>query len=164
MTEDNETNAGTGEQLLLATFQLGDASFAFDTVEVQEVLRVSNITTVHHAPDYVLGAMNMRGRIATVIDLGTKLELPPVEITSESRIFMVEWKDEHVGLLVDRMSDVLSVDRSELKPVPENVHGIQSRQVRGVCHAGGNLVALLDLAEVLRLENKADMVAGRTVA
>lgn len=161
----DENQAGqAADHLLLATFQLDDAYFAFDTTEVREVLRVTDITPVQHAPSYVVGVMNMRGRIATIIDLGIKLELRPAEQTPESRIFMVEWNDEHVGLLVDRMADVLQIDRDQLKHVPENVHGVQSRQVRGVCHAGEHLVALLDLAEVLRLETKADTVTGRSVA
>ncbi|NCD32520.1 MAG: purine-binding chemotaxis protein CheW [Spartobacteria bacterium] len=156
---NSSTAAISSEQILIATFQLGDAYFGFDTAQVQEVLRLTDITPVNHAPEYVLGVMNMRGRISTVIDLGVKLELDPVSFGPECRIFMVEWNEEHVGLVVDRMADVLAVSKDVLKHVPENVHGVQSRQVRGVCHAGHQLVALLDLAEVLRSDAR-DGLAG----
>lgn len=146
----NSEGGGEGGQLLLVSFFLGEACFAFDTREVSEVLRVGDVTAVSHAPDYVLGVMNMRGRIATVMDLGVKLGLDPVEVTGESRIFVVLWGEEHVGLLADRMADVLTVETTDIKPVPENIHGVQSEQVKGVCHNGEHLVALLDLAKVLR--------------
>ncbi len=148
-----EHNGTIGEQeMLVSTFFLGDAAFGLDTEQVQEVVRVGHITPVHHAPGFVLGVMNLRGRISTVIDLGVKLELDPTEIDSESRIFIVDWQGEQIGLLVDRVADAITVDRGELKPAPENVRGIQGRQFKGVFQVDGLLFALLDMAEVLNGE------------
>ena len=139
--------------MLVATFFLGDAAFGIDTAQVQEVVRVGPITPVHHAPAWVVGVMNLRGRIVTIIDLRVKLDLPHVEHGMDSRIFIVEWQGDQVGLLVDRVADAINIDANAVQPAPGNVHGAQGRQVRGVCPApGGRLAALLDLDAVLRVE------------
>ncbi len=144
------------QQMLVSTFFLGDAAFGIDTEQVQEVVRVGDITAVHHAPRFVLGVMNLRGRIVTVIDLGIKLDLNETEIGPESRIFIVEWQSEQVGLLVDRVADALALDRSDIKPPPENVRSLQGHQFKGVCSLEGRLVTLLDLAAVLEVDDGAE--------
>lgn len=149
------------QQILVSIFFLGNAAFALDTAQIQEVVRVGDITPVHHAPEFVLGVMNLRGRIATVIDLGRKLELNPVEPDADSRIFIVDWQGEQVGLMVDRVSDAISIDRSDLKPPPENVRGMHGRQFQGVLQVGDRLVTLLDMALVLAIENEADAASAR---
>jgi purine-binding chemotaxis protein CheW len=149
------------EQMLVSTFFLGEAAFGLDTAQVQEVVRVGHITPVHHAPGFVLGVMNLRGRIATVIDLGAKLELAHTDIDGDSRIFIVEWQDEQIGLLVDRVADAVTVDRAALKPAPENVRGIQGRQFQGVCHVDGRLIALLEMTAVLTIEDGTEAASMR---
>jgi purine-binding chemotaxis protein CheW len=149
------------QQMLVSTFFLGVAAFGIDTAQVQEVVRVGDITPVHHAPGFVLGVMNLRGRIATVIDLGVKLDFDRTEVGADSRIFIVDWQGEQIGLLVDRVGDALVVDRADLKPAPENVRGVQGRQFRGVCQVEGRLVALLDMEAVLAVEDTADAAAAR---
>jgi purine-binding chemotaxis protein CheW len=143
------------QQILISTFFLGDAAFGLDTAQVQEVVRVGDITPVHHAPGFVVGVMNLRGRISTVIDLGIKLELGQVQTGVDTRIFIVDWQGEQIGLLVDSVADAIAVDRSDLKPAPENVRGMQCRQFKGVFQIDGRLIALLDTAEVLDIEGDA---------
>jgi purine-binding chemotaxis protein CheW len=151
-----EHNAAIDEQqILISTFFLGDAAFGLDTSHVQEVVRVGDITPVHHAPGFVVGVMNLRGRISTVIDLGSKLELDQVRTGVDTRIFIVDWQGEQIGLLVDRVADAIALDRAELKPAPENVRGVQGRQFQGVFQVEGRLIALLDTAVVLDIEGDA---------
>lgn len=150
------------QQMLVSTFFLGEAAFGLDTAMVQEVVRVGDITPVHHAPGFVLGVMNLRGRIATVIDLGLKLELAGTEICEDSRIFIVDWQDEQIGLLVDRVADAVVVDRATLKRSPENVRGVQGRQFQGVCHVDDRLIALLDMAAVLTVEDGLEPGSARS--
>ena len=143
------------QQILISTFFLGDAAFGLDTAQVQEVVRVGDITPVHHAPGFVVGVMNLRGRISTVIDLSIKLELDKARTGVDNRIFIVDWEGEQMGLLVDRVADAIALDRADLKPAPENVRGIQGRQFKGVFQVEGRLIALLDTAAVLDVEDGA---------
>ena len=142
------------DQLLISTFELADALFGIDTAAVQEVVRVGTITPVHHATPSVLGIMNLRGRIVTVIDLAVKLGLGTVEIGPASRIFIVECQSESVGLLVDKVADVMTVERSDIKAAPENVGNIEGKHLSGICASpvGDKLVALLNLDAALAVD------------
>lgn len=154
----------TSEDLLVATFLLGQAAFGVDTADIQEVVRIGDITPVRHAPKYVVGIRNLRGRIVTVIDLRTRLELGRVGPTEESRILIVEAQGEPIGMLVDQVADTLTVPVAEITPPPPNVHGVQSRNLRGVCRGGGRLVALLDLNPVLEADVRASATPNREPA
>jgi purine-binding chemotaxis protein CheW len=137
------------QDALISTFYVGETLFGFDTIKVQEVVRAGNVTPVHDAPPFVRGIMNLRGRIVTVVDLAVRLGLGAIDVEDESRIYIVEWKQEHLGLLVDRTDNVVSFDRQALKPPPENVGSASSAMLEGVCPAGGRLVALIDLEALL---------------
>lgn len=149
------------QKLLAATFLLGQAAFGVDTAQIQEVVRLGNLTPVHHAPDYVVGIRNLRGRIVTVIDLRTRLELGRVTAGPESRILIVEGQGEPIGLLVDQVADTIDINTADIQPSPPNVNGVQSRHLRGVCRNGARLVALLDLAAVLQTAAEPGPVVGR---
>jgi purine-binding chemotaxis protein CheW len=144
-----DVRADGGSEDLVSSFYIGETLFGFDTVKVQEVVRAGNVTPIHHAPPFVRGVMNLRGRIVTVVDLATRLGLGAVEVDEDSRTYIVEWKQEHLGLLVDRTSDVVAFDRRAVKPPPENVRGVSGAMLEGMCHAGGRLVALLNLEAML---------------
>jgi purine-binding chemotaxis protein CheW len=141
----------SNQNILAATFMLGPATFGVDTAQVQEVVRLGNLTPVHDAPPDIVGIRNLRGRIVTVIDLRIRLDLGRVPPGPESRIFIVEGQGEPIGLLVDQVADTIDVSPADLHPAPSNVNGVQSRHLRGVCRHGARLVALLDLAAILEL-------------
>lgn len=138
--------------LLLSTFQLGDATYGVDTMCVQEVVRAVRLTPVHHAPDYIRGVMNLRGRIVTVIDLATKIGLDSQSDALDGRIMIVDGQGEQIGVFVDAVSDVVSPDEAELSPVPANIPGAQQRYYSGVCRGNGEIITVLNLAAVLAVE------------
>jgi purine-binding chemotaxis protein CheW len=138
-----------GDDLLVATFLLGSGTFGLDTDLIQEVVMLGEVTPVHHAPSYVAGIRNLRGRIVTVIDLRIRLELPPIDTGPESRILIADWKGEPVGLLVDGVDDTIEVGASDLLPPPSNLHGVQMQKLLGVFRSGERLAALLDPAAIL---------------
>jgi chemotaxis signal transduction protein len=70
-------------------------------------------------------------------------------VDDDSRTYIVEWKQEHLGLLVNRTSDVVAFDRGDVKPPPENVRGVSGAMLEGMCQVGGRLVALLNLEAML---------------
>jgi purine-binding chemotaxis protein CheW len=147
MTPDKDkTRSGS---IQLSTFYLGDAQFGIDTLRVQEIIKVNQITTVYHAPDYALGVVNLRGRIVTIIDLGTKIGLAPSRCDETSRIVIVDSGAEYIGLLVDRIGDVIMAEWSEVAEPPSNVKGVQGRFMRGIYKKDHLLVAILDADQVL---------------
>lgn len=151
------SNAEVEEELLIATFQLGgeDGVFGIDATLIQEVVMVGELTAVRHAPAYVAGIRNLRGRIITVIDLCERLDLGFVEIGPESRILIADWKGEPVGLLVDRVADAVALEPSALEPAPPNLNGVQMQKLLGVFRSGERLAALLSLPAVLDTDDRA---------
>jgi purine-binding chemotaxis protein CheW len=151
-----QTAAADRHQLLVATFMVSGSLFGMDTSMVQEVVRLTTVTPVHHAAACVIGVMNLRGHISTVIDLSTRLGLGNLDLSGEKRIIIVEWGGERVGLVVDTMQDVLTIDSESIGPAPENVRSAQSHRMLGVFRHGERIVAMLDLDKVLALDGDGD--------
>lgn len=153
MASDSDNNNADASELV-ATFFLGDAAFAIGTEHIQEVVKIGDITPVHHAPPYIVGIRNLRGHIVTVIDLRLRLELGTVTQDPESRIIIVDWKGEPIGLLVDSVADTMSIDKKDVTPPPPNVHDIQGRNFVGVYRSKERIVAFLDLGTVLEVDEE----------
>lgn len=133
----------------LAMFKLGEILLGIDIRCIREINRVEDITPIPDAPPQVKGVVNLRGEVVTVINLRTILELPPQEMTSASRLMIVQSEDEAIGLLVDSVSDVATVQRTEEEPLPANVHGIDSRFFLGMYRVGNELLVELDVTSAL---------------
>lgn len=106
---------------LLATFELGEAGFALDATEVLEVIRAGEITPVAHAHPVVLGVMNLRGRIVTLLDLGYLLGLAPHVWRDRDPVVLVEHGGEWLGLVIDTIGEVKAIADTALLPVPEHL-------------------------------------------
>lgn len=137
------------EGSLMATFTVRGAMCAVEAEGVQEVIRLRPITPVHHAQQDVAGIINLRGRIVTVLDLGLRLGFGRIETGPESRIVIVEERNEFIGLLVDRMCEVLSIENGRNEPLPANIAPAQAPYFRGICRAGTQALTLLEMDRVL---------------
>ncbi len=134
---------------LLASFRTGGTLFALDAASVQEVIRFRKPTPIRHAPPAVLGVINLRGRIVTVLNLGLILGMGAGNHGPNSRIFILENRGEFVGLLVEEVGDVMESDASRLAAIPANVPASQARFLHGVYRDDGRIIAVLNAGEVL---------------
>ena len=123
-----------------------------DVHVVQEIRRVSEITAVPRAPEFIRGVINLRGRILPVVDLKRKLRMGQVEIGQASRIVVVRIKERLLGLLVDGAQQVLKVPLSRIEPPPEEVVAGGGDYIRGVAKLEDRLIILVDLQRVLAQE------------
>lgn len=137
----------------LATFYVGDALCGMDILKVQEINKLMQMTKVPQAPDYVLGILNLRGQIVTILDLGKKLGLGETDISKNPRNIIVNSAGGHVGLLVRRISDVISADMEKRERPPANMSGIQGEYFTGVYKTDDNLIGILDVDKVLSVED-----------
>ncbi|MDO9041386.1 MAG: chemotaxis protein CheW [Desulfocapsaceae bacterium] len=150
----NETKSSTNILVELATFYIGDALCGMDILKIQEINKLMDMTKVPQAPSYVIGILNLRGQIVTIIDLGKKLGLGATDATLSSRNIIVNSPGEHVGLLVTRLSDVISADTGKIERAPANMGGIQGEFFSGVYKTEDRLIGILDINKVLRLEDQ----------
>lgn len=137
----------------LATFYVGDALCGMDILKVQEINKLMQMTKVPQAPDYVVGILNLRGQIVTIIDLGLKLGLGATDISQDPRNIIVNSSGGHVGLLVKKISDVVSADMGKQELAPANMRGIQGDYFTGVYKTDTNLIGILNVDKVLSIED-----------
>ena len=153
MAQPVESSKG-GKSFSVATFLVGDALFGMDICQIQEINKITDFTQVPKAPAYVLGIINLRGRIVTVIDLGKKLGLPPTRHGPASRNIIVNWREESVGLFVDGIADVIGVEADKLMAPPSNLKGAQEKFLQGVYKTATQLITILDVETVLVVEDR----------
>jgi purine-binding chemotaxis protein CheW len=149
MTMSQTRQARTGQANLLATFAIRNANCAIDAAGVQEVIRLGALTEVRRAPREVLGIVNLRGRLVTILDPGLILGLERAIPGPDSRVFIIEDRNEFIGLLVDRVGEVVEVDPEQIEPPPANVGAAQSRFFKGVHRVGSHVITLVDIDLVL---------------
>jgi purine-binding chemotaxis protein CheW len=150
----------------LATFFLDQEEYGVDVRQVQEIRRLSEITTVPRAPAFIRGVINLRGRILPVLDLKRKLGLGEVEARRATRIVVVRIGERLLGLLVDGASQVLKVPESRIEPPPEEVQEKGGDYIRGVAKLDDRLIIVVDLERLLAHELRAagaPAVAGTDV-
>lgn len=140
----------TTEASQCATFYLGNQLMGVDIQQVQEINRHATVAAVPHAPECVQGVINLRGEVVTVLDLRRVLGLEPVEITKETRNVIVNVEGEKLGLLVDRIADVVSTRPDQIEAPPANIRGVDGRFFRGVCKLESELLVILDVLEVFQ--------------
>jgi purine-binding chemotaxis protein CheW len=139
----------------LVTFFLTGEEYGVDVRLVQEIIRVTEITQVPRAPEFIKGVINLRGRIIPVIDLKRKLGLGEVAIERQTRVVVIRLRERLIGLLVDGASQVLKVPVSTIEAAPEEVVEIDANYIRGVAKLDDRLIILVDLPKILGLERDA---------
>lgn len=133
----------------ISTFFVGDILLGLDISHVQEINRHLDVTAVPHSPSFVRGVINLRGEVVTVVDMRQVLGLAPVEITKGSRNVVIHFGGELVGLMVDRIGDVLTIADDEISPPPAHIRGIEHKCFRGVHALESGIVVILDVNQVL---------------
>lgn len=142
-----------GDLLQLVIFQLGVEEFGVEIMQVQEIIRMPDITRIPQSPEYVEGVINLRGKIIVVINLDTRFGLELKELDENSRIIIVEVGGSVVGMIVDSVSEVLRLPAANVEPAPEIIKAkIHADYLKGVGKLDDRLLILLDLEKVLTEE------------
>ncbi len=137
------------ETVQWVTFRLADETYGINVMQVQEVLRVSEIAPVPGAPHYVLGIINLRGNVVTVIDTRIRLGLTTSEMTDATRIVIIETARHVVGILVDCVAEVVDVATSEVESAPNVGSDESANYIQGVASRDNELLILVDLNKLL---------------
>ena len=138
----------------LTIFQVADISCGLDISDVQEINKHIDITKAYGSPDYVRGIINLRGEIVTVIDLRKKFGMEMEELNENMRVVIVESQGENIGLLVDRIDDIVLADPKLIEPPPSNVSGVTGEFFTGILKTDDSLITILDIHNLLSLKSK----------
>lgn len=139
------------------TFHLCGETYGVDVMKVQEVLRHTEIAPVPGAPAYVIGIINLRGNVVTVIDTRHRFGLDPGDITDNTRIVVIEADKHVVGILVDSVAEVVYLRQSEIETAPNVGNEESAKFIQGVCHKNNELLILIELNKLLTQDEWADL-------
>ena len=131
------------------TFLLGDEEYGLEILRVREIIGIMAITAVPRMPDYVRGVINLRGRVIPVVDLRVKFSLERIEDTKETCIIVVDLGEILMGIVVDRVSEVLDIAESNIEEAPAFGVNVDTEFILGMGKVQERVVILLDIRKVL---------------
>ncbi len=134
------------------TFYLDSEKYGINVMSVQEVLRITDIAPVPGAPHYVLGIINLRGNVVTVIDTRTRFGLSEKESDDATRIVIIESDGQVIGILVDSVAEVVDLRKAEIENTPNVGNDESSKYIQGVSSQGEQLLILVDVDKLLTEE------------
>ena len=146
------SNVSEDEVLQWVTFKLENEVYGINVMQVQEVLRYTEIAPVPGAPHYVIGIINLRGNVVTVIDTRVRFGLMPSEVSENSRIVIIEAEKQVIGILVDGVAEVVYLRSSDIDAAPNVGTDESSKFIQGVSNREGELLILVDLNKFLNDE------------
>jgi len=157
-TVTNSSKKADYEDLRWVTFRLENEKYGINVMQVQEVLRVTEIAPVPGAPSYVLGIINLRGNVVTVIDTRSRFGLASAEMDDSTRIVIIEAEEQVVGILVDSVAEVVDLKASDIETAPNVGTEESAKFIQGVASHDDELLILVDLNKLLSDEEWSDMM------
>ena len=140
------------KEFKLVVFCLAGAEFGMEIERVREIIRVTDITRMPKAPQFLSGIINLRGRVVSVLDFKKRFNLPACELTMDARIMIVEVGDQIVGLLVDKVSEVQRIPANKRSLPSKSYLTIDMKFLSGLVESKNGIILLLDLERVFNLE------------
>jgi purine-binding chemotaxis protein CheW len=141
------------------SFAIGDDRYGVDIMAVREIKEWSNVTHLPKQPDYVRGVLNLRGVIVPIIDLRCRFGQGVTESTPMHIIIIVQIEGRQVGLLGDRVLDIVSFEASKIQPVPRVAQSARVNFLSGLVSIEGTMLALIDLPNLLTADIDGTMPA-----
>ena len=146
MTDKTDTDTAGFREIV--AFRISEQDFCIDIMNIREIRGWTPATPLPHAPSYMRGLINLRGSVLPIVDLSERLGLVSREATSRDVIIVAMVEAQLIGLVVDGVSDILTIPESEIQPTPsvgsENTHGY----VQGVMAIDNRMMRLLDLRRI----------------
>ena len=136
------------------TFTLGSEEYAIDILKVQEIRGYEKPTLIANAPPFIKGVINLRGIIVPVVDLRIKFNLGTIEYTPFTVVIILNVARRVIGVVVDSVSDVISLTRSQIRPAPDFSGTFDTRYIQGLASQGARMMIVTDIE---RLMTSADM-------
>ena len=133
------------------TFYLGHEKYGISVLYVKEVLKPVKITPVPGAPEFVLGIINLRGSVVTVVDAHRRLSLSTAEDTDNTRIVVVEYKEQDVGIVVDKVAEVVELTDDDIELIPTVGDEKHSEFIMGISKTESDLLVILDLQKFMQV-------------
>jgi purine-binding chemotaxis protein CheW len=154
MSGFTEPRSGTARELI--AFAVGEQEFCIDIMSVREIRGWTPATVLPHSQSFVRGVINLRGAVLPIIDLAVRLGFPPAEAMARQVFIVVQVGHQVVGLLVDAVSDILTVSDAEIMPPPDVASDMAKRFVTGLLAFDKRMISILSLDNVIPARAQGD--------
>lgn len=139
----------TDEKYQLVTFQLGEEHYGIDIMKVKEIQKVRNIRPIPNAPSYVEGIFNLRGTIIPLINLHKRFHIKRAVLGEGEELLsgflIIDLHGKQLGIFIDKISRVVSVEKDRIQPPPQMLSGIGAEYIQGVCQESDGYLIILDI-------------------
>lgn len=139
----------TDTQTQWVTFQMDQERYGINVLQVQEIIRMTDITPVPGAPHYILGVINLRGNVVPIVNTRSRFNLPTVDDSADTRIILVDLDRQLIGIVVDSVAEVVTLESGEIEKAPSLDQAEWVQFIHGVARTEGDLLILLDLSKFL---------------
>lgn len=133
-------------------FKLNNEDYGISISYVENIEKCAPITRVPYTQPHMVGVVNLRGIIVPILDLRKKFGLPEVEQTDDSRMIIINYEDNKIGMLVDASSEVIHMSDSDIDVAPNIKKDTTAEYIRSIGKKDGRVIMLIDLAKVLDME------------
>jgi purine-binding chemotaxis protein CheW len=161
--QENGSGGERGGKFL--TFFLVGEEYGIEILKVHEIIGIMPITRVPRAPDFILGVINLRGKVIPIVDLRLKFGMPSKVADEETCIIVVRVSGVQMGILVDKVSEVLNIPSADVDDAPSFGSDVDTDYIRGIGKSEGKIKLLLDIEKVLSFQEVLDLgaVAGKSL-
>lgn len=157
-TSLSESNDARKRKAEFLSFRLGGEEYGIAILKVQEIREFEPPTRLANAPDYILGVLNLRGTIVPVVDMRLKFHLPEVHYNAHTVTIVLMVADRVIGMVVDSVSDVIALDKTEVMPAPQFSATLRTEHIVGVASPDPDrLEQMILLVDIERLMGSDDM-------
>jgi purine-binding chemotaxis protein CheW len=147
--EVNQGQTANGEGRELLTFTLGREEYGIDILKVQEIRGYDTVTTIANAPEFIKGVINLRGVIVPIVDMRIKFKLGSVTYNETTVVIILNISKRVVGMVVDGVSDVITLKPDEVKPPPEFGSSLDTQYLLGLGTVGERMIILVDIERLM---------------
>jgi len=146
--EPNRT-AATAEKHEFLTFTLGREEYCIDILKVREIRGYDAVTRVANAPDFIKGVINLRGNIVPIVDLRIKFRLENVEYGDQTAVIILGILERTIGIVVDSVSDVISLAHERIKPAPEFSAALNTQYIQGLATLDDRMIIVVNIEKLI---------------
>lgn len=144
----------------IVCFKIGNEEYGIDILQVQEILKLPKVTKLPRSKDYIMGVIDLRGKVIPIIDLSSKFNIKSKIDRESSRAIVVDINGKNVGLGIDSVSHVVKINQSEIEPPPPIVKGISGKYVVGIAKLTEGFVVILDISHIFSKDELSQLENG----
>ena len=149
MQAERSSATATAENREFLTFTLGEEEYCIDILKVQEIRGYDAVTRIANAPDFIKGVINLRGNIVPIVDLRIKFHLKDVEYHGQTVVIILNILGRTIGIVVDRVSDVILLGAERIKPTPEFGATLNTQYILGLATLEDRMLIVVNIEKLL---------------